>query len=103
MKRIFPVVVTFLVVVMMAAFAIGDSHKGTKMDVEIDLEAAKATFEGYCGKCHDLDRALGKKKDKDGWEKTVERMSGYHKRFGNRIPEEDEDAIIEYLVREAGK
>ncbi len=70
---------------------------------EVDMVAAKATFESYCSKCHDVGRALGKKKDQAGWEKTVTRMSGYHKRFGARIPEEDRNTIIKYLVEVAGK
>jgi hypothetical protein len=70
---------------------------------ELDMEAAKATFENYCSKCHATSRPLGKKKDQAGWEKTVSRMSGYHKKFGAEIPEEDRNTIIKYLVEVAGK
>jgi len=70
---------------------------------EVDMEAAKATFEETCSKCHALSRPLGKKKDQAGWEKTVSRMSGYHKKFGAEIPEEDRNTIIQYLVKVAGK
>lgn len=70
---------------------------------EMDMEAAKVTFEDYCSKCHATSRPLGKKKDQAGWESTVNRMSGYHKKFGAEIPEEDRTTIVNYLVKVAGK
>jgi hypothetical protein len=30
-------------------------------------------------------------------------MSGYHKRFGEPIPEGDQNAIVQYLLENAGK
>jgi hypothetical protein len=70
----------------------------------VDLEAAKVTFEATCAKCHALSRPLGKKKDAEGWQRTVKRMAGYHKsRLGSEIPEEDQNAIIQYLLENAGK
>jgi hypothetical protein len=30
-------------------------------------------------------------------------MSGYHKRFGGPIPDDDRAAIVEYLLEVAGK
>jgi hypothetical protein len=69
----------------------------------MDMEAAKTTFESYCSKCHATSRPLGKMKDRAGWESTVNRMSGYHKKFGAVIPEEDRNTIIDYLVNVAGK
>lgn len=69
----------------------------------MDMEAAKTLFEETCSKCHATSRPLGKKKDQAGWEKTVTRMSGYHKKFGAEIPEEDRNTIIKYLVKVAGK
>jgi mono/diheme cytochrome c family protein len=102
MKRIFPILTVALMVLVMVPLAVG-KDKVQEMAEKVDMEAAKATFEETCGKCHGLDRPLGKKKDRDGWESTVERMSGYHKRFGGPIPKDDQDAIIEYLVKVAGK
>ena len=69
----------------------------------LDMDKAKATFESFCSKCHALSRPLGKKKDRGAWTATVNRMSGYHKRFGSEIPEDDRKMIIEYLVNVAGK
>ena len=79
-----------------AAYVTADS--GSKGDPE----KGKAAFEEYCVKCHDLQRSLSRTKDRDGWEKTVERMSNYHKKFGGPIPEEAEDDIIAYLTGAAG-
>jgi hypothetical protein len=100
MKRVFPIMFLLLIVLALSSAAVGDGKKGTGM---VDLETAKASFEEYCAKCHGLDRPLGKRKNKDGWETTVSRMSGYHKRFGATIPEDIEDAIVAYLVEVAGK
>jgi len=103
MKRIVPITIALLLVLAAAPFTFGSGDKGSGMKEGVDMEAAKATFEEYCAKCHGLDRPLGKQKDKDGWEATVSRMSDYHKRFGGPIPEDAEDAIVEYLVKAAGK
>jgi mono/diheme cytochrome c family protein len=108
MKKIFltALAVVTLMGVFMALIAVDSSTAADTKEMSaaaFDMEAAKATFEEYCGKCHGVDRALGKQKDKDGWESTVSRMSGYHKRFGAPIPEDAEDAIIGYLVKVAGK
>lgn len=70
----------------------------------VDLEAAKATFEKTCSKCHALSRPLNKKKSRAGWDKTTKRMSANHRtRFGKEIPENDRQAIIEHLLVNAGK
>ncbi len=65
----------------------------------LDPEAARAVFEDRCSKCHALDRALRKNKDRAGWEKTVLRM----KRYGSgMISDEDVAAVVEHLVRVRG-
>ena len=62
-------------------------------------DAARAVFEDRCSKCHTLDRALRKNKDRAGWEKTVQRM----KRYGSgMISDEDAAAVVEHLVRVRG-
>jgi mono/diheme cytochrome c family protein len=103
MKKVMPIMIAMFMVLVMAPLVVGDSHEKAQVDDKTAMETAKASFEEYCGKCHGLDRPLGKQKDKDGWEKTVDRMSGYHKRLGDRIPEDAEDTIVKYLVDVAGK
>ena len=109
MKRFFPYAIALLVLVAvpMTLMATGTSSgtEAQEMAVEpVDMEAAKVTFEATCSKCHALKRPLGKKKDQAGWESTVERMSSYHKRQkGKAISEEDQKAIIQYLLSVAGK
>ncbi len=72
---------------------------------DIDLAKAKATFEATCGLCHGIDRPLGVAgRDQAGWTATVKRMSGHHvDKMGKAIPDEDQAAIVEYLVKNAGK
>ena len=109
MKRFLPLTAAFFILLAVAvALPVMEtaSATGAKEMTEkpMNLEAAKATFEATCGKCHALSRPLGKKKDKDGWESTVQRMSAYHQRnMGAAIPEEDQKAIVEYLLSVAGK
>ena len=69
---------------------------------EADQGEGKAAFEMYCLKCHDAQRSLSREKDQDGWEKTVERMSGYHQRLGGPIPEDAVGDIVRYLLQSAG-
>jgi len=109
MKRMFPlVIVLFVLAAVSITFITVDLVRASEMKVEavelVDMEAAKVTFEATCSKCHTLKRPLGKKKDLAGWESTVERMSSYQKRQkGKAISEEDQKAIIQYLLSVAGK
>jgi len=109
MKKLFPVGLAILVLmaVSLTFVAVDSSTAGETKEMAaeaVDLEAAKVTFEATCAKCHALNRPLGKKKDQAGWESTVERMSSYHKRQkGKAIPEEDQTAIVQYLLSVAGK
>ncbi len=101
MKKMIPVLLVLAVfaIVPLAVTADETAPAGE----QIDMEAAKVTFETTCSKCHALQRPLGKSKDQAGWERTVSRMSGYHKRFGGPIPEGDQNAIVQYLLENAGK
>ena len=80
------------------------ADSGNMATSAVDMTAAKKIFEETCSKCHSLDRPLGKKKDQAGWESTVSRMSMYYeKRLGQAIPQEDQAAIVQYLLSVAGK
>ncbi|MDF1526493.1 MAG: hypothetical protein RRA15_04725 [bacterium] len=111
MNRVLPIALSIfiLLAVSMTIVAV-DSSTATADEAksmaaaEVDLDAAKVTFEEICSKCHATSRTLGKKKDQDGWEKTVTRMSSYHERQkGGAISEEDQNAIVQYLGSVAGK
>ena len=109
MRTIFPfaVVLFVLIAVPMTLMATGTSSGIESQEVAgepIDMEAAQVTFEATCAKCHSLKRPLGKKKDQAGWEKTITRMSSHHKKQkGRAISEEDQKAIVQYLLSVAGK
>ena len=108
MKRVFPIALSIFILfaVSMAFVAVDSSTAGEakEMAAEVDMDAAKVIFEETCSKCHATSRPLGKKKDQDGWEKTVTRMSSYHERQkGGPISDEDQNAIVQYLVSVAGK
>jgi cytochrome c2 len=64
-----------------------------------DPASSKGLFEAKCARCHPLDRALRKNKDRPGWQKTVERMKGY---AAGTLADEEARTIIEYLSRVRG-
>ena len=109
MKRAVPVLVSvFILFAVSMTFVAVDSSTAAEMKAmaaaDVDLDAAKAIFEETCSKCHATSRALGKKKDQAGWESTVKRMASYHqRRIGSPIADEDQNAIVQYLVNVAGK
>ena len=109
MNRVFPIALSIFILfaVSIAFVAVDSSNAGEAKEMasqEVDLETAKVTFEDTCSKCHATSRALGKKKDQAGWEKTVTRMSSYHKRqLGGPISDENQNAIVQYLLSVAGK
>ena len=109
MKKVFPIALSIfiLLAVSMTFVAVDSSTAGEAKEMavqEVDMDAAKVTFEATCSKCHATSRALGKKKDQKGWTQTVSRMSSYHERQkGSAISEEDQNAIVQYLGGVAGK
>lgn len=64
-----------------------------------DAGTAKGVFESACSRCHPLDRALRKTKDRPGWQKTVERMKGY---AAGSLSDAEAQTIVEYLSRVRG-
>ena len=107
-KYITLAVAAFILVVVpftLMAMSHGSGEGKTEMvSEEYNAEEAKTTFEETCSKCHATSRALRAKKDIEGWKKTVSRMASYHKRQkGEPIPEEDQAAIVQYLLEVAGK
>ncbi|HEY7528661.1 MAG TPA: hypothetical protein VH660_05870 [Candidatus Deferrimicrobiaceae bacterium] len=56
-------------------------------------------FELKCVICHDLDRALSQRKDKEGWTATVTRMRNVN---GCPITEKEAGQIIQYLATARG-
>jgi mono/diheme cytochrome c family protein len=58
------------------------------------MTKAKAVFERACGVCHGLERPLSKTFDKEGWEKTVERMHAN----GAEVDKEERAQVVAYLL-----
>ncbi len=53
----------------------------------------KAVLERVCTTCHSLERIEKAKKDRAGWEKTVDRMIS----FGAQLNEGDKEVLLDYL------
>jgi cytochrome c5 len=64
-----------------------------------DEQAAKVLFETKCSVCHDINRPLGKKKDRAGWERTVKRMQG---KRADLISDAEVEIIVNYLAEVRG-
>lgn len=56
-------------------------------------------FSRACTSCHDADRAMKLKQDRDGWGPTVDKMVG----LGAVLVGENRDLMIDYLTGVAGK
>jgi len=63
--------------------------------VTIDLNQASDLMQKRCSKCHNLDRAVGARKDAQGWLATVNRMRAMP---AAGISETDAQTIISYLA-----
>ena len=65
-----------------------------------DGEASgKAVFETKCSACHATSRALGKNKDRAGWEGTVKRMQG---KRADHLSDAEVEIIVNYLTEIRG-
>lgn len=65
-----------------------------------EMTAEKSLFETKCSLCHEMERPLSKRKDKDGWTETVKRMQS--KKAGH-ISDAEAENIIAYLVYNRGE
>jgi hypothetical protein len=63
--------------------------------VTIDLNQASDLMQKRCSKCHNLDRAVGARKDAQGWLATVNRMRAMP---AAGISETDAQTIVSYLA-----
>jgi cytochrome c5 len=66
---------------------------------DVTGDPGKLLFENKCSMCHFFKRALDKKKDQLGWTETIGRMQ---RTSGNRISDEEANAIIAYLLEVRG-
>lgn len=48
-----------------------------------------------CSACHDLDKSLSLRQDRDGWQKTLEKMLAY----GAQATEQEKNAVLDYLSK----
>jgi ferredoxin-NADP reductase len=62
----------------------------------IDLRQAEELMHARCGRCHNLDRVVGARKDAAGWLQTVNRMRALP---GSGISEADARTVFIYLVK----
>jgi cytochrome c5 len=61
-------------------------------------DPGKATLEGFCGGCHDLDLVSGRKGTKAEWQDIVDRMNAR----GAGVPDKEIGPLVEYLTKTYG-
>ncbi len=55
----------------------------------------KAETQKMCATCHDLDKSLSLKQDRNGWQRTVEKMVA----FGLKTTDAEITTVVDYLTR----
>ncbi len=55
----------------------------------------KAETEKVCKGCHEVERSVSKRQDRDGWRATMDKMAS----LGAKASEKEMQAIFEYLVK----
>lgn len=55
----------------------------------------KAETQKLCSQCHELDKSFSLSQDRAGWQRTMEKMTG----FGMKATEQELSAVLEYLVK----
>jgi hypothetical protein len=89
MRKIAAVLAASICLATVPAFA-GD----TLPDPLAGLQAGKKSFEAACSKCHTLDRVLGKRLDRSGWEAILGTMTSR----GASFESTERALIVDYLT-----
>jgi competence protein ComEA len=55
----------------------------------------KGETQKLCSQCHELDKAFSLSQDRAGWQRAIEKMTG----FGMKGTEQELSAVLEYLVK----
>ena len=57
--------------------------------------AGKEETQRVCKGCHELERSVSPRQDRDGWQQTMDKMVA----LGAEVTEKDYNAILDYLVK----
>jgi len=63
--------------------------------VYADTPSPRGILEQKCYNCHNINIVLKAQKDKDEWEKTLDRMVGY----GAKLNNEERTILIDFLTK----
>ena len=67
----------------------------TGQEGELPEGPGKEEIQKLCSGCHDLDKSTSLSQDRDGWQRTVDKMVA----FGMKGTEKEISAVLEYLVK----
>jgi mono/diheme cytochrome c family protein len=88
------VLLTILILILAACSAPAAAPAAEPAQVVVADHPGKALFESRCSTCHGLNMTEASKKDKLGWEATVERMV----LAGAQLNEDQAKQVIDYLA-----
>ena len=71
------------------------SMAGMQAPATAQEEAGKAELRKLCVGCHELEKAYSIKQDRDGWQRTMEKMVA----FGMKSSEADYKTVLDFLVK----
>lgn len=93
-------IVLALVFAALALSACGNSAStSSNQPASVPTNASgQQLVQAKCGRCHTLDRVNAAKKDRAGWEATVERMNGR----GAGLSQDEVTKVVDYLVKRDG-
>ena len=87
-------VVSIIFLVMMVVSCAPEEVSTPEATTEIEAPAGKAIVETVCTGCHSLNKITTASYDKDGWQKTVERMISK----GAELDNNQKELVIDYLA-----
>src|SRR5436190_14353537 len=63
--------------------------------VQLPDGPGKEETQRVCKGCHEVERSVSKRQDRDGWRTTIEKMVG----LGAKVSQKDQDAVLDYLAK----
>ena len=68
---------------------------GAAAFAQLPAGPGKAETEKLCGTCHEIDRSISPRQDRNGWKQTVDKMIA----LGATASEKDIETVLDYLAK----
>ena len=84
-----------LIVIGVAILAVGQIRSAAGIDNPLPDGPGKEETRKLCSQCHDIDKSVSLKQDREGWRQTIEKMMS----FGAKATDEEFKAVLDYLAK----